>query len=334
MRSLALLIAAFFTAAFATPLLSGSGDLPNPDSFVPATANFLADTLQTPATQSLGPDQASSSEDQAFSATDNEATVGTKLDINNVLGNPMIQVASTTASSPDTNTDLFDASNSDQFKFATSLNLPPSSPTSSNIDESKPNLAPVDGDSSNTASNSETPCVDSGTGSVSRVRRGWLNWGEDQPSGGGSCSVDHAPLTAPPTTPQSPPPSPPSTPGVPLLPKPELPVGRPLPSPKKSLPDVPGRTPDQIEDHWHNDRVNGGPGLGGEQSCDGKFDMDKIYMVVCLGPPSYWTVTSYIAKEVLNCGRCTCIAHFSFSAAIRRIIKYTPPPFLSPALRK
>ncbi|MCJ1470632.1 hypothetical protein MMC07_009278 [Pseudocyphellaria aurata] len=291
MLSITVLVAAYFTAAYATPILSGLGDLPSPESLLPTSEYLLADTFQNSAGQSPDPDPDPKlfyPGDQVLPGSGIAIVTNANLDSNGNLENSANQVASAASSVSDSSGNSLDASNTNQIISSTSLDPALLSPVSPVPDESKPFLTA----SADDASGSETPCEDSGTGSANKVRRGFLDWFKFP---GNECPANYG------------------TPPVPALkPKPERPQtpGQAKPVPKKPFVDPKIRKrPNQDPDLWYNPRVNGGRRLGGEGSCSGRMsDVDKPYTVVCDGRVIW---AGSVAETVFDCQRCT---YFSQSA--------------------
>lgn len=301
MLSVTVLAAAYFTAAYATPILSGLGDLPSPEPLLPTSENIIADTFQSSPGQSPGPDpQPFYTGDQVLPGSG----TGTVTDANvDIIDNPeksANQVAIAALSVSDTDVNLIDASNTDHSKLSTSLDLPSLSPASRVPGESKPFPATSAGD----ASGSEDPCVDSGSGSPNKVRRNDLfDWIKD------NLGLNSCPATYDEKVPDlKPKPDRPQIPGQTNKPKPYV------------DPKIRKHPPNPDLDPWYNPRVNGGSGLGGEASCTGRMsDVDKPHTVVCNGRV-FWTGS--IAEEVHGCQRCTYLYQSArtpfFSAAFRK----------------
>lgn len=316
MQTLTLLAVAFFKASFATPLVVGLDDLSSFDSSMPAPGNLLADPFPTPSGQSIIPDQPLNLGDQVAPTTDTQAALQTKPDDNDNSEGPTIQVASAAASSMDAKVNLVDPldmhpsntdpSNTDQSKLSTSLHLPPPSPNSNIIDESKNNLVTSDDNPTTATSDSENACVDRGTGSASKVRRGGVSdifnsiqehfW-PPKPALCYPIQGTTEDTTAPP-----------------LLPKPKYPNPDPNPTPDSSpkQPDTRPLGPEVDQQYWFNPWIDGGRYFKGSASCNQLFPNSiHIYTVVCSGPVVWnsdvW-LPHTLAKEVRGCNRCTCLS--------------------------
>lgn len=315
MRSFTLRAVALFTATCATPLPGDSGDLPSPNSFVPAPGSLLADTFQIAAGQPLDPTSTPGLEIPVVPVTDAENGMEANLDVNDSDATPAVYVASGAVGPSDADVNLFDPSNPDQFKIETALNLPSISPTSDVFDESKTNLA-VSANNPQAASGSGTACVDSSTEGATKFRRGLLDF------------LNQCPV--PPVRPDS---NEPSVP--PLLPKPDPKVPIPAPQPVSTPEPKVGPPNEPAREYWYSPRINGGPGLGGEASCEGRFkNFHKIHTVVCLGPATGWN--GIVASMVNNCQRCMCLSQIAGIRGARSF--WCSPPFakekFKPLLRR
>lgn len=303
MRFVTLLVATCSTAVYSIPLLGTLDVLPSPDSSVPTPGVLLANPFQVPADQPPDPGQPGNSGNQVLPATDTDAVTGANLDINADPNNPVIQVATSGVIPLDANVNVVDTSNTAQLKLGTSLNQPTDLSPSSNIyDESKTDIASSAGNIPKLESDPETACVDSTGDTAPKVRRGIVS----DLSNNFFHFLDHfLPDSCPSgldTSGSKPLEKPPQRQRAPGDRKPGEIIGPQDPSRKPGYPK-------SMNDQWYFPWIKGAPGLGGGGSCNGMFsNTDKIWTLVCRGPPEPLGLKAGVANVVHNCQRCTCIS--------------------------
>ena len=308
MRFITLLVATCVTAVYSIPLLGALDVLPSPDSSVPTPGVLLANPFQVPADQTPDSGQPGSSGNQVLPATDTEAVTGANLDINADPNNPVIQVATSGVIPLDANVNVVDTPNTAQLNLGTSLNQPTDLSPSSNIyDESKTDLASSAGDVPKAESNPETACVDSTSDTAPKVRRGVVS---DLSNGffhilDGIKNFHLLPDSCPSgldTSGSRQPKNSPQRPTNPADRQPGQSIGTQNPSRKPGYPK-------SMNDQWYYPWISGAPGLGGGGSCNGMFsNTDKVWTLVCHGPPEPLGLRAGVANVVHNCQRCTCVS--------------------------